>query len=100
LGYTTGEMLVRCLPSSWVRSALFDKPKSVEIMVRGKRKKRGKYTYHRHLKTTGKVDPDSAWCRAPDGAVVLSADAVALIGLVFWLLVIIGGAIFYKYWLA
>jgi uncharacterized membrane-anchored protein len=98
LFYTTGELLVRCLPSSWVRGALFDKPKSVEIMVRGKRKKRGKYAYHKHLKAAGKADPHIAWSRAKDGAAILGADAVALIGLVFWLMVIIGGGIFYRYW--
>jgi hypothetical protein len=93
-------MLVRCLPSSWARSALFDKPKSVEIMVRGKRKKRGKYAYQRHLKTAGKADPESAWIKAADGAVILSGDLVALIGLFFWLLVIVVGTTLYKNWLS
>jgi hypothetical protein len=98
IAYGTGELIVRCIPSSKIRSALSHKRKIVEVAVRGKRKKNGKYTYDKQLKTMGQDEPDKAWTKAPDGTIVLSADTVALVGLSFWVMIGIGVLFGYLYW--
>jgi hypothetical protein len=97
--YGTGELILRCLPTSYVRSELNGKTPKVEIVVRGKRKKNGKYAQHRHLKKTDKAKVETAWGKAPDGATILSADFVALLGLLFWVVIFAAGFAMTQIWL-
>jgi hypothetical protein len=83
----TGELILRGIPHNLVRSALRNKPKTTEVLVRGKQKKHGKYTHQKYLKRTGQAGTEKAWQRASDGAIVLSSDVVALLGLLFWTIV-------------
>ena len=98
--YGTGELILRCIPRNLVRSALRDKPKATEILVQGKRKKSGKFTYQKHLKNTGHAESEKAWHWAANGALVLGSDVVALLGLLFWIIIFAATLVVYAIFFA
>jgi hypothetical protein len=94
--YGTGEVILRFIPRSFVRSALSEKPRMIEVVIRGRRKKKGRFTYYKHLKKTEQLESEKAWSRSSDGAFILSADLVALLGLLFWVIVCTAAFLIYQ----
>jgi hypothetical protein len=89
LGYGTGEVVLRCLPRTWVRTDRTQNSKWSRKLIRSKRKKSGKYKYSEHAERIEEIKSQSTYINASDGALVLGADAVTLLGLLVWLFIVI-----------
>jgi hypothetical protein len=98
VGYGTGEVILRCFPRTWVRTERTQQAKWSRKLVRGRRRKNGKYQFQEHNKKIEEIEPQQEYTRASDGALVLGTNAVMLLGFLVWLFIGIILAVGYHFW--